>query len=292
MVQQGEGAAAQQPYISARGLTLKSPLGAMYADVTFDIDRGTCCSVVANSGEGKTELLLTIAGRMKQTSGTLTVGGYPIPRKRSRVRRMSGLGFFEHVNEVQPVLTVANVVSAELNLHSRRSGRKAVRAFLEEWGLQDYARRKIETLDRYTYVRLGIVLGLAGDPELLVVDDIESDLTAHQSLKLMDELRRIARERNIAVVVACTDYDLAVYADKALPISDSARAQARAVKLREAEAMPRIPMINDKPRLETSVIQPKAYIEGAGTSDVAPIPVVEDAHVSASEEGEEVEPHA
>jgi hypothetical protein len=33
-------------------------------------------------------------------------------------------------------------------------------------------------------------------------------------------------------------------------------------------------------------------MEGSGTSDAAPIPVVEDAHVSASEEGEEVEPHA
>jgi ABC-type cobalamin/Fe3+-siderophores transport system ATPase subunit len=197
--------------------------------VTFDVARGTCGSVVADNGEGKTELLLTLAGRMRPTSGTLEVGGYPVPRRCAKVRRRSGLGFFEHVNEVQPVLTVENVVAAELNLHSRRSGRKAVRAFMEEWGLLGSARKKIEALDRFSYVRLGIVLGLAGDPELLVVDDIESDLTCHQSLKLMRELCDLAHDRDMTVVVACTDYDLAVFADEALPISESARAQARAV---------------------------------------------------------------
>lgn len=213
-------------FICARGLGLKLPRGQAYLDVDLDIERGEFCSIVANGGEGKTELLLTLAGRMKQTHGTLTVAGYPLPRKRSRVQRISGMGFFEHVNDVQPVLTVASVVAAELNLYSKRSGRRAVREFLEAGGFEDIARRKIESLDRVSYVNLGIALGLVGAPQLLVVDDVESELTRSQSISIMEGLRRIARECGVTVVVACADYDLAVAADRAVPISPSARRQA------------------------------------------------------------------
>ena len=219
-----------EPLIVAHGLTLRLPFRASYGDVDLDIPRGSLCAVVAENNQGKTELLLSLAGRMKPSSGTLQVAGYPLPRKRAAVRRISGLGFFDRVNEVQPVLSVRNVVAAELNLYSLRSGRRATETFIEEWGFGSVAKDKVETLDRFTYTRLGIALGMVGDPLLLVVDDIESDLTRHQSLKLMEELKDLAHNRAMTVVVACTDYDLALAADMAVPVSESAREQARAVR--------------------------------------------------------------
>ncbi len=219
-----------EPLIVARGLTLKMPFRQSYGDVDLDILRGELCAVVAENNMGKTELLLSVAGRMKPTSGTLTVAGWPLPRKRSHVRKMSGMGFFDRVNDIQPVLSVRSVVSAELNLYSRRSGRRSVEQYLEDWGFSHIAKTKVEELDRFTYVRLGIALGMVGDPLILIVDDIESDLTRHESEKLMDELKALAHNRGMTVVVACTDYDLALYADKVVPLSDWARGQEKAVR--------------------------------------------------------------
>lgn len=218
-----------EPLIVARGLTLKLPFRESYGDVDLDIPRGSLCAIVAENNQGKTELLLSLVGRMKPTAGTLEVAGYALPRRRAKVRRLSGMGFFDRVNEVQPVLSVKNVVAAELNLYSLRSGRRAVDAFMEDWGLLPIAKDKVESLNRFAYVRLGIALGMVGDPLILVVDDIESDLTRHESLKLIEELKDLAHNRAMTVVVACTDYDLALEADMAVPISASARAQARAV---------------------------------------------------------------
>lgn len=218
-----------EPLIVAHGLTLGLPFGVSYGNVDLSIPRGCVCAIVAENNQGKTELLLSLAGRMKPWGGTLEVAGYSLPRRRAKVRRMSGMGFFDRVNEVQPVLSVKNVAAAELNLYSLRSGRRATEAFLKEWGLDSVAKQKVESLDRFTYVRLGIALGMVGDPLILVVDDIESDLTRHQSLKLMEELKDIAHNRAMTVVVACTDYDLALSADMAVPVSESAREQARAV---------------------------------------------------------------
>lgn len=242
-----------EPFVVARGLTLKLPFRGAYENVNLDIMRGELCAVVAENNRGKTELLLTIAGRMKPTSGTVAVAGWPLPRKRSRVRRLSGMGFFERVNDVQPVLSVGQVMSAELNLYSRRSGRRAVGRYLQEWGFEGVASKKVEELERFAYVRLGIALGMVGDPQLLVVDDVENDLTRHESEKLMEELKELAHTRGVTVVVACTDYDLALCADKAVPISEWARAQERAVseKVRAAAALPGV-----VPAATTTVLAP------------------------------------
>ena len=213
------------PYIVATDLSLRHPLRSAYRHVDLTVARGSLCAVVGENGSGKCELLLTLAGRMRQTGGKLEVGGYPLPLRAGKVRKLSGLGFFEKVNEVQPSLSVRSVTAAELNLNSRRSGRKATMAYLEQWGLADRARDRVESLRRMDYVRFGIALGMACDPGLLVVDDIESDLTHRQSVELLDELREIAHEGGVTVVVSITDPELALLCDERVPIGRAPESQ-------------------------------------------------------------------
>lgn len=217
-----------ETFITARGLTQKTPMRTTYQNVDLDIARGTLASVVAEDRRGKTELLLTLCGRMRPTAGTLSVAGLELPKNEAAVRRISGMGFIEEVNEVQPLLSLRAVTSAELNLQGKPSGSKATLQYLDAWGFADRAKCKTETLDKYDRVCFGIALGLAGDPALLVVDDIEGDLTLAQGRSILEMLRRVCRERGTTVVVACTDYALGKMADVAIPISDAARAQMAA----------------------------------------------------------------
>lgn len=217
-----------ETFVSARGLMQKTPMRTTYQNVDLDIKRGSLTSIVAEDRRGKTELLLTLCGHMRPTSGTLTVAGLELPKHEREIRRISGMGFFEEVNEVQPLLSLRAVTSAELNLQGKPSGSKATLAYLDAWGFADRAKAKTETLDKFDRVCFGIALGLAGDPQLLVVDDIEGDLTLAQGEAILDMLRKVARERGTTVVVACTDYALGKEADAAIPISDAARGQMAA----------------------------------------------------------------
>ena len=217
-----------ETFISARGLTQKTPMRTTYQNVDLDIKRGSLTSIVAEDRRGKTELLLTLAGHMRNTSGKLSVAGLELPKNEAAIRRIAGMGFFEEVNEVQPLLSLRAVTSAELNLQDKPSGSKATLEYLEAWGFADRAKVKTETLDKYDRVCFGIALGLVGDPALLVVDDIEGDLTLAQGKGIMDMLRRVAHEHGVTVVVACTDYALGKVADVAIPISDAARGQMAA----------------------------------------------------------------
>jgi ABC-type branched-subunit amino acid transport system ATPase component len=167
---------------------------------------------------------------MHRTEGSLRVAGIDADTLRgvNQLRRKASLGFFDNVNEVEHVLSVHTVTAAELSIAGKPANRAATQEFLRTWGLDGVSRSNIESLTSYDYHLLGIALGMAWDPELLAVSDVERDLTEHQSLKLVDVLRGIAREKGVCVVCGVTDYDLAQNFDTVTCLTDTARAQQAA----------------------------------------------------------------
>ena len=218
------------PFIEAHDLSLGDLRMKAYQQVNLSLAQGEAHAICAEDKGGKSELLLTLAGRMHPTQGTCMVDGNDISRLRGMraVRKFSALAFFEHVNDVERVLRVRTIASAELGLAGKGSRGQQTRDFLAQWGLLDVADATIEDLSRYDYDRLGIALAMAHDPSLLLVDDVERDLTDHETLKLCDELCDLAHDRGITVVCGVFDYDLALRFDTATCITERARAQQQA----------------------------------------------------------------
>lgn len=223
-------------YVRAKNLSLNSPRVKAYSGVDLAFSEHKACAICAENKSGKSELLLTLAGRMLPSSGECSVNGIDITQKRnlSRIRKIAGLSFFDNVNDVQMVLSVKTVVSAELGLYGKSAHGKALDAYLDTWGLSAVAKDNIEEIDRFTYDLLGIALGMCGDPEILVVDDIQTDLTEHQSLKLVSVLKYVARTYHTSVFCGVTDYDLAAEFDEAACITQDAKAQRLAYQRKHA----------------------------------------------------------
>ena len=108
---------------------------------------------------------------------------------------------------------VRDAVRMELELFKRPHGREDARAYLREWGLIELDSARVKALPAEAKVRLGIALAFAGDPQAVMVDDIESSLTLVQSKGLMGHLMRQARERNVAIAVGVVEGMLARSAD-------------------------------------------------------------------------------
>ena len=223
-------AAVGRSYIEAHQLSLADLRMKAYQDVDLAFNKAEASAVCAQDKGGKTELLLTLAGRMRPTSGSCMVGGNDVCTLAGmrKVRKQASLAFFENINDVERVLKVRTIVSAELGLAGKRSNKAATLEFCREWSLADVADQIIEDLPRPTYDMLGIALAMAHDPKILVVDDIERDMTEHESARLADRLCDLAHERGVTVVCGVLDYDLAARFDRVACITDEARAQQKA----------------------------------------------------------------
>jgi ABC-type branched-subunit amino acid transport system ATPase component len=197
----------------ARGLGLREDERCPFAGVDLVITTGQVTALRGRAGAGKTALLLTLAGRMVPTEGSLEVLGLKMPKQRREVARTVGMGLFRGLNDLPPSALVANVTASELARGKRPSKPEDVTDFLTGWGLQEMMQAQVQELSREELDTLGIALALIGKPRGLVVDDIETGLTRAQSERLMGLLKRIARTQDVAVMVACVSRDLAKQAD-------------------------------------------------------------------------------
>lgn len=218
----------EEAYIKTSGLTLKTPLGRVYENVDFSASKGEVVAVFGNEGCGKTALLLTLAGRMKASSGAASVAGFDLKKKYNKVRALSNITIVHRLNDVTENVRVREILAAEL-MTVGKSGRRAnVDAYLKNWALSDVADTKFSDLESYDEKMFDIALACAGDPDLLMVDEIQHGLTQHQSLKIVGFLRELAREKNMTILVATVEYDIARRCDKVLVFTPEAELQRQA----------------------------------------------------------------
>ena len=210
-------------------LSLKTPMGPVFENVSLEAQRGQLVALFGDAGCGKTALSLCMCGRMKYQSGVCEVGGMDLKKKFRQVRRESSISFVPGLNDVQPFLKVRQLVSAELSLVGASGNRKAVEECLERWHFMEKADVRFDDLNAYDRAYFGIMLACVSYPKLLCVDDVQSNLTQHQSIKLVKILREIAHEKDVVVFFATSEYEIAQHADGIVYMSEGAVEQRAAV---------------------------------------------------------------
>jgi len=159
--------------------------------ISLEMDRGVLLLKGPNGG-GKTTLLRAVAGELTPTSGTVLIGGRDVHRS---VEARRNVGFVPSAPELPDFLSVAEACEFAASIRGARHWDG--RAYLRELDLDPNLslgsasagqRRKAE-----------LVCGLAGDPQLLLLDET----FAHLDASAVDTLRRWvadwARSRLVAV---------------------------------------------------------------------------------------------
>ncbi|PSK97180.1 ABC transporter family protein [Murinocardiopsis flavida] len=191
--------------VDAERLTLRTGEGQVYTGVDLSARPGTLTALRADAGEGRTALLLTLAGRMRPTSGSLTVDGHALPAKARQVRRISALGLSEGVNDLDERLRVREQLNERLLLRLRTATRPLRASALLAAGLDGIdPRRLVRDLSTAERRRLGIALALLDEPRLLLVDDVDAGLDPEHQAALWGTLADLA-DSGLTVIAACAD---------------------------------------------------------------------------------------
>lgn len=214
--------------ITTKDLSVKTPQGPVFSDLCFEAKKAQTICFFGTEGSGKTSILLSLTGRMKESSGEATIAGYSL-KQSSKIRSCTAISIIEGLNDVQPNLKVQKILSAELSLAGKRAKKEDVQTYLEQWNFAEFAQVRFSSLDAYDKAYFGIMLACVGEPQVLAVDDIQSDLTQHQSIKLVKVLKSYAQAKGCVVLFGCNEYEIACYAESMVITSDAALQQRLAV---------------------------------------------------------------
>lgn len=197
--------------ITARGLALGSRRGPVYGPLDLDVPTGWVVAVVGPQGSGRTSLLLTLAGRLRPTSGTVTVLGTDGVRHARFVQRHAAVAGFAAIDDLDGGLRVRELIKerADLVVPLWRRPLHVTDAAYTDLVTHVFGAATLDLdvmvadLSALGLARLRVLLAMIGRPQLVVVDDVDAVRDPAEQRELWRTLQRICGA-GVTVVAATT----------------------------------------------------------------------------------------
>jgi branched-chain amino acid transport system ATP-binding protein len=207
-----------QPVLELNGLS--KSFGGLHAvrGVTLRIMPGDRKAIIGPNGAGKTTLFNLITGIFPATSGQVLLFGQDVTRWPSHRRTALGMARTFQITSLFPRLTVLDNVL--LAIQGLRKSKFVMWRFLSSY--RDVYARAYELLERAAFMdrkdtevrylshgeqrQLEIVLGLASDPKILLLDEPAAGLSSGESTEMAEFLMRL--DPSLAILLIEHDMDV------------------------------------------------------------------------------------
>ena len=201
-------------------------------DIRMSVDRGSNYAIVGQSGSGKSTLLKLINGMMNPSKGKIMVD-YQTPstsdkKFKSLMHKIGyipqNLGLIKNSTVLENILIGALPRVGVFNSFFKRFSDLEIdnaKKILKQVGLQDKENRKIYMLSGGEKRRVAIARALVQKPEIILADEIVSELDHVTAREIMDVLAEAQATMNLTAIMVHHDLQLALeYADRVAVIKE------------------------------------------------------------------------
>jgi len=208
----------REPVLELKGLS--KSFGGLRAvrDVSLTIMPGDRKAIIGPNGAGKTTLFNLITGIFSATSGQVLLFGRDVTSWPSHRRTALGMARTFQITSLFPKLTVLDNVILAINgrriskfvmwrfLSSYRDVYDTAHELLERASFLDRKDTEVRYLSHGEQRQLEILLGLASDPQILLLDEPAAGLSSGESAEMAKFLRGL--DRNMALLLIEHDMDV------------------------------------------------------------------------------------
>jgi branched-chain amino acid transport system ATP-binding protein len=186
--------------------------------VNLSVEKGSLRSLIGPNGAGKTTLFNQITGYLVPDSGRVAFRGEEITGLHPYEISRKGITRAFQIINIFPRLTV--VESVQLAILAKRGhtlkcfapARRMVReeaiAVLETVGLAERAGALARELSHGDQRVLELALALAGEPELLLLDEPMAGMSPFERVKVTELIQKIHQDRRLTILFCEHDMDV------------------------------------------------------------------------------------
>ncbi len=178
---------------------------ALWSGADFSIHRGEFVAVLGPNGVGKTTLIKLLLGLLQPMEGKLSIFGEPVRKGNVRI------GYVPQRHTVDPDTAIEALEVVRLGScaglwgfdtpKEARKERSAALLALTDVGAAALANRSLASLSGGELQRVFLAQALAGDPELLLLDEPLANLDIRRESEMVQLLRDIVRSRGVTALL-------------------------------------------------------------------------------------------
>lgn len=192
-------------------------------DISFCVDQGECVGILGNNGAGKSTLITCINRIRHPKSGQVLIDGQNIQKLRRNAMARK-VAYVAQKNEMTNATVFDCVLLGRTPYIKWAIGREDLELcenMIEQLGISNLKLRNVDQLSGGEMQKVMLARALVQQPELLLLDEPTSNLDPKNQYEMMALVRKIAREKHIAVLIVIHDLNLALrYCDKFYFIKD------------------------------------------------------------------------
>ena len=183
-------------------------------DVEIGVRRGEILTLIGPNGSGKSTILKSMIRQLRLLAGVVVLDGQTMAAmKEGEIAKKMAILMTERLRA--ELMTGEDVVSTGRYPYTGRLGiltkadREKVREAIGLVHGEEFANRPFAQLSDGQRQRLLLARAVCQEPEVIVLDEPTSFLDVKHKLELLEILKRLVRERNVAVVMSLHELDLA-----------------------------------------------------------------------------------
>jgi len=201
-------------YFETKDLAVGYGGKALISQINIRVERGRILTLIGPNGAGKSTILKTITRHLQEIAGVVTI-------ENSNILRWSGKELAKRLSvmlteRIDPELMTCRQVTAMGRYpYTNHFGMLTAQdeAIVDEaLGMVralDLGERPFSDISDGQRQRILLARAICQQPEIIVLDEPTSYLDIRHKIELLDILRRMARDKNVAVVMSLHELDLA-----------------------------------------------------------------------------------
>ncbi|MEO0503250.1 MAG: ATP-binding cassette domain-containing protein [Pseudomonadota bacterium] len=189
------------PLLQTSGLTIRFGGVTAVDQVDFTLKEAELRCLIGPNGAGKSTFFKLLTGQLRPSEGHVHLRGQDISGARPHEIARQGVGIKTQVPNVFNAMTVQeNLWIAARHKHTPAFATELTDKILSELRLTPIATREVGQLahGQRQWVEIGTVL--AGEPELILLDEPAAGMTHEEVERTADLIREISRTRALIVV--------------------------------------------------------------------------------------------